>query len=88
MCYYVNVIQNIRMLCYLFSQKRGDCLIIFKEKRIEKHITQDQVALACGVDRTTVTKWETGKSTPSVENLKKLSVIFGCTIDELVKGEQ
>lgn len=56
-----------------------------RKKRKDFGYTQGQLSLACGVDRTTVTKWETGKSSPSIENLKKLSEIFNCTIDELVK---
>ena len=46
-----------------------------------------QLAELVGVDRSTVAKWETGIAYPRVEILIKLSEIFGCTLDELVKGE-
>ena len=59
-----------------------------KEHRKSLKMTQKQLAFVLGVTRTTVTMWETGKAYPAVETLIKLSEIFNCTIDELVKGEQ
>lgn len=55
--------------------------------RSEKGFSQDQIAELVGVDRSTVAKWETGKAYPRVEILIKLSEIFGCTTDELLKGD-
>lgn len=47
--------------------------------------TQTQVAEAIGVDRSAVAKWETGASMPRLTNLFKLSKLYGCTVDELLK---
>lgn len=58
-----------------------------KEHRKSLEMTQKDLALLLGVNRTTVTMWETGKAYPAVETLIKLSEIFNCTIDELVRGE-
>jgi len=58
-----------------------------KKHRESSNMTQTQLALKLGVTRTTVTMWEMGINYPTVENLIKLSEIFNCTIDELVKGE-
>ena len=52
--------------------------------RRSKGIRQEDLALYCGVDRSTVAKWETGKSTPRPAVLKKLAELFDCTIDELL----
>ena len=53
--------------------------------RAKKAITQAQLAASIGVDETTVSKWESGAAMPRAATLKKLSAIFGCTIDELLK---
>ena len=55
-----------------------------QQKRLEMDITQDQLAKKLGVDRTTVTKWETGKSLPRSDVLRKLAGVLGCTIDDLL----
>lgn len=54
----------------------------FFRKKAQK--TQEEIAAECGVDRSTVAKWETGKSIPRPEILKKLAQIFQCSIDELL----
>lgn len=56
-------------------------------KRIRKarNLTQDEVAEACGVDRATISKWETGEFSPRVDKLVKLANILGCTVDELLE---
>ena len=59
-----------------------------QEKRLNKCYSQEQLANELGVDRSTVAKWESGKSLPRTELLIKLADIFGCTIDELVRGER
>lgn len=50
----------------------------------EQHgISQEQLASMLGIDRSTVTKWETGDSYPRGEILTKLADTLHCTIDEL-----
>lgn len=46
--------------------------------------TQQAVADALGVERSTYAYYEVGKSQPSVETLAKLSRMFGVTLDQLV----
>ena len=55
-------------------------------KRIRKKykMTQEDIALFLGVSRSGYTYYETGKTTPSVEVLKKLATIYDTTIDEIV----
>ena len=63
-------------------------MVRLKEIREEKQLTQKQLANQLGVKQNSISQWETGRSYPSVEILIKLSDLFGCTIDELVKGEK
>lgn len=51
-------------------------------------LTQQQLADALGVARTTVTMWETSPNMPTVRILPKLAHVLGVTVDELleVKG--
>lgn len=55
--------------------------------RIKKRMTQEEVAKQIGVNRSTVAMWETGKNEPRAKLLPKLAELFGCTVDELLKGE-
>ncbi len=50
-------------------------------------ISQEKVAELIGVSRQAVTKWETGQSAPSTENLFKLAEIFGTTVDLILAAE-
>lgn len=56
-----------------------------KNIRLEKNMSQEQLAKEINVDRSTVTKWETGEAMPRANKLVKLSQIFNCSIDELLK---
>ena len=62
--------------------------MVIKEKRIEKGISQGELAKKLEVHPSTVVKWETGIAFPRVDILIKLSDLFGCTIDELVRGKE
>lgn len=55
-----------------------------KEQRVGNGLSQEKVAELVGVSRQAVTKWESGQSAPSTENLFKLAEIFGTTVDLLV----
>lgn len=58
-----------------------------KEQRKKCGMSQEKVAELVGVSRQAVTKWETGQSAPSTENLFKLADIFGTTVDILAASE-
>ena len=55
-----------------------------KEQRVGNGLSQEKVAELVGVSRQAVTKWESGQSAPSTENLFKLAEIFGTTVDFLL----
>jgi DNA-binding XRE family transcriptional regulator len=51
-------------------------------------MTQDEAAEKLGVNRITVYSWERGTYKPSADMLLKISEVYRCTIDELLKGEE
>ena len=55
-----------------------------KELRIAAGLSQAQLAKKLGFNQTGVGKYERGEIEPSISTLKKLSVIFECSIDYLV----
>lgn len=55
-----------------------------KQIRSEQGLSQEQLAEKIGVSRQAITKWETNKGLPDVENMIILAEIFKVTLDELV----
>ena len=60
----------------------GDKIILYRKR---KGLTQEELADLLEVSRQTVTKWESGSVLPNLDYIMGLSVIFGITIDNLVK---
>ena len=56
----------------------------FKNAREKIGMTQQAAADELGVDRTTITKWETGKSLPRAELLPKIAKLYGCSVADLL----
>ena len=56
--------------------------------RKDMGLTQEQLAERLYVSRTAVSKWETGRGTPSMESLQMIAKLFGITIDELLRAEE
>lgn len=56
--------------------------------RIEKGFSQQQLADALHVDRSTVTKWETGDRVPDVAMLLLLSERLGADVAELLRASE
>jgi len=56
--------------------------------RIKANLTQEDVAAALSIDRSTVAKWETGKAYPQTNKLPQLSALYGCSIDDLFRNPQ
>ena len=55
-----------------------------KKIRKERKMTQTVLAELCGISRNSIVNWETGKSTPKVGDIEKLSVVLGVSPQELV----
>ena len=66
--------------------------MLFSEKlklfRTSNDLTQEELAEKLNVSRQAITKWESGDGIPDIDNLKQLSILFGITIDELVKDDK
>ncbi|WP_203333396.1 helix-turn-helix domain-containing protein [Planococcus beigongshangi] len=59
-----------------------------KTERERKGWSQTELAEKIHVSRQSVSKWETGKSLPSIEVLIDLSDLFGITIDEMLRSDR
>ncbi|PIQ68496.1 MAG: hypothetical protein COV91_03835 [Candidatus Taylorbacteria bacterium CG11_big_fil_rev_8_21_14_0_20_46_11] len=57
-----------------------------KQFRLEKGLSQEQVAKAIGVSRPTYTAIEAGKQKLSLEEAQKLAKLFSIGVDELLSG--
>ena len=55
-----------------------------KQIRLKQGLSQEQLAEKIGVSRQAITKWETNRGLPDVENMIILAEIFKLTLDELV----
>lgn len=58
-----------------------------KKYRVNKKLTQKELADEVCVSYQTVSKWESDINEPDISTLRKLADIFGCTLDELVSEE-
>ena len=59
-----------------------------KAARIEKKLTQEQVAELLGVSRQTISNWENEKSYPDIISVIKMSECYNISLDYLLKGEE
>ncbi|AYJ46512.1 MAG: helix-turn-helix transcriptional regulator [Enterococcus casseliflavus] len=59
-----------------------------KNHRLTQQMSQEEVATKILVTRTSISNWETGKTVPDSLNLLKLSTLYGCSVDELLKKER
>lgn len=66
-----------------------DCLCESLAERIRRYRlghgwSQEELAGRIGSEQSTVSLWERGTKTPRLASLRKLSAVFGITLDELV----
>lgn len=60
----------------------GNCLFRARKK---KGLSQEEVAEKLGISRQTVSKWETDETLPDIRQSKRLAVLYGVSLDELVE---
>lgn len=51
--------------------------------RMDRGLTQGQLAEKVGCYPKDISRWETGERTPSTKSLLKLASALGCSLDEL-----
>ena len=56
--------------------------------RLQKELTQEQVAQQLGVTYQAVSKWENGTNTPDIALLPEIAALFGVTIDALFNQDE
>lgn len=59
-----------------------------KQCRLKHNFTQTQIAAALGIDRSTYSYYELGKTVPSIGMLTKIAKIFNTDVFELLDGEK
>ena len=59
-----------------------------QELRKSRGLTQEELAEELYVSRTAISKWESGRGSPSIESLKQIANYFSVTIDDLLSGEK
>lgn len=60
-------------------------MTIIRKMRKARNMTQEALAAALGVTQGCVNHWETGRARPSVDNLKAMAKLFGCSVDDLLE---
>ena len=55
------------------------------QARKKKGLSQEAVAEKLGVSRQIISKWETDETLPDIRQAKKLAVLYGLTLDELIE---
>lgn len=58
-----------------------------KAARKSARLTQEQLAATLLVSRQAITKWESDKGMPDIENLKRLSQTLGVSLDTLLNND-
>lgn len=53
--------------------------------RIQRGLTQSQLADMVGTHKNIISRWELGVATPNGKNLLNLAEALGCRMDELLK---
>ena len=63
-------------------------MVRIEQFRKRAKITQAELASKLGVTQSAISQWESGATQPEVGKLLKMSEIFGCTVDELLKEDR
>ena len=61
---------------------------LFKSLRKAKGLTQEEVGTKLGISGAAVSRWEKGKSFPDMAIAGEVAKLYGCTIDDLMRGEK
>ncbi|MET1014182.1 MAG: helix-turn-helix transcriptional regulator [Paenisporosarcina sp.] len=58
-----------------------------KKARLEKKLTQENVANILNVSRSTISSWEVGRSYPDLDNLVSISDLYDVSLDNLLRED-
>jgi len=57
-----------------------------REMRLEKNLTQEQLADIMGVTQGAVVQWEAGNTFPRMKSVPKLAEVLGVPVDKLIEA--
>ena len=66
------------------TQPRKTNSSLIARKRMERGLTQGQLAKMVGCLSKDISRWETGAVTPRADALVKIAAALECTIDEII----
>lgn len=55
-----------------------------RKLRKAQNLSQQDLAVKIGVDRSTIAKWENGTHPPRINTMRKLTRILNCSLEELL----
>lgn len=58
-----------------------------KRLRLQRHLTQDNLAEAFGVSQSTIAAWENGTRKPTIDCIPKIAEFFGVTVDDIIGSD-
>ncbi len=58
--------------------------ITLRAARVNRGLTQEDVAKAIKKSKNTIVNYENSKSVPDIETGKALAALYGCSIDDLI----
>ena len=76
---------TIPVVCILSFTKGGEHISALAIIRKSKGLSQDGLAKLSGVCRVTIARYETGKSTPNIRTLEKLSEALKVPVGKLLE---
>ena len=56
----------------------------FKKARLQRRVSQNQLAAALHVSQQAISDWETDKTQPDFDKLKQLAQMLGFSVDEVL----
>ena len=82
---YLKVYHSTKVFSIPYLRK-GDAILYKKFQALleKKNKTVYQVSKETGISKTAFSNWKSGRSTPSIESLKKLSAYFEVAIEDLL----
>ena len=78
---------NFMTKCRVLEVFKYNINMDIRKLRKDKHLTQQALGEALGMTATAIGKYEAKINEPSIETLKKMSKIFGVSIDTIVGNE-
>ena len=60
--------------------------LVYYRKRAK--LTQAKLASQLGLDQRSISAWEKGKATPSIQTIKKAAEVLNCNMDDLITEEK